>query len=193
MKKFFGAFIALLLTVTVMCSASACGCTLSKTQQNETLYEDVINSLKSGQAYAFASIAGDEYDALIVADEVYDNGDGTRIATSATLYGVDADGNLMQYGKVFSEGPTYPLSVYEDTYLLSGSKERVSKVFIDIQNGAMCTKEDASAHIGDDGKVHYFYFSLDEEFEGEVQDDSHLVQLFKEYGTATPINFTVIR
>jgi hypothetical protein len=54
------------------------------------------------------------------------------------------------------------------------------------------TKEDAEETFDEDGNATYYYFSLDDEFEGEVDDDSHLMQLFDEYGEADVVDFTVI-
>ena len=37
-----------------------------------------------------------------------------------------------------------------------------------------------------------YYFSLDDKFEGEVKDDSHLLSLFEEYGEAKVVGFKVV-
>jgi hypothetical protein len=154
-------------------------------------YEEIINSLDAGQAYAYADIAGSDNKALLIASGAYDNGDGTMAAIDAEIYCKDKSGEVISYSYITSDGTAYPISE-KDGFLYYGGNHHVAKIYIDISNEAVMTKEDAEEVFDTDGNATYYYFSLDEEFDGEVDDDSHLTQLFDEYGEADVIEFTVV-
>jgi hypothetical protein len=154
-------------------------------------YDEVISSLKAGQAYAYVDIAGGEHQALLVADDTYDDGNGHNVAISAALYCLDTDGSVINYTNVLSEGTAYPIAV-KDGYLYYGGNHHVAKEYIDLEYASVMTKEDAEESFDENGNEAYYYFSLDDEFEGEVDDDSHLMQLFDEYGEADVVDFTVV-
>ena len=154
-------------------------------------FDSIISQLKSGQAYALVDI-GSGNEALLVASGVYDNGDGNMAAIDAMIYGYDADHNIIQYGQIMSDGTAYPLSV-KDGYLYFGGGHHVEKEYIDESVSSIITKEDASETFDEDGKATYYYFSLDNQFEGEVEDDSKLTKLFDEYADADVINFITVK
>ena len=148
------------------------------------MYDSVISNLSADQYYAFAGVAED-YDVLLVTDGVYDY-DGTTAAIDATIYGLDADGKVIEIGSVESDGTAYPLSVYED-YLMFGGNHHMAMVFVD--NGNMVTKKDADEVFDEEGNVTYYLFDYDNHFEGEVEDDSELVSMYDAFGEAIIINF----
>jgi hypothetical protein len=154
-------------------------------------YDEVISSLNAGQAYAYVDIAGGEHQALLVADDTYDDGNGHNAAISAELYCLDTDGSVISYTNVLSEGTAYPIAV-KDGYLYYGGNHHVAKEYIDLQYASVVTKEDAEETFDEDGNTTYYYFSLDDEFEGEVDDDSYLARLFDEYGDADVVDFTIV-
>ena len=158
--------------------------------QDMEAYADIIGGLEAGQAYAFADM-DENHDALLVAADVYDDLDGNKVAIAATIYGFDKDGNIMEYGTVESTDTGYPLSVV-DGCLIFGGNHHIGMEFIDEENGSIITKEDASETFDKDGNATYYYFSLEEEFEGEVEDNSHMSDLNGKYADATPIVFTVV-
>lgn len=149
-------------------------------------YDSVISKLSENDYYAFADICKD-YDVLVVTDGVYDHGEGIMAAIHATLYGLDKDGKVFEFGIVSSEGTAYPLAVY-DGCLMFGGNHHVGKVFTDGSN--LITKMDAEETFDESGKAKYFVFDLDEKFEGEVEDNTKLVQLYDEYEKAVVLNFT---
>lgn len=158
--------------------------------QKEDPYDKIIKGLKPGQAYAYADFST-EHEALLVTDGVFENGDGTMAAIDATIYGYDAEGKIMEYGTVMSEGTAYPLAV-KDGYLYFGGNHHMSKEFLDESVSSVMTKEDATEVFDEDANATYYYFSLDDKFEGEVKDDSHLLSLFGEYGEAKVVGFKVV-
>ena len=156
------------------------------------MYQDFVDGLESGQAYAYASIAG-EYDALLVTDYVYDyDGNGLLTGIGATIYCTDKDGNIKEYGNVTSAGTAYPLAVFDDKYLMYGDNHSMNKVYVDVENGSMMTKEYASEVLNDDGSSSYFYMSLDDEFDGEVENGDKLSAMYADKENAVLIYFTVV-
>jgi len=157
-------------------------------EKNLETYQDIIGNLEKGQAYGFANMA-ENYDALLVANEVYSDQDGHVLSTAATIYGLDKDGNIMEYGTVESTSTAYPLSTV-DGALIFGSHHHVATNI--LRDGALLTKEDALEKFDSDGKATYYYFSLEEEFEGQVEDDKQFASLNAKYEDAIPVNFTVV-
>lgn len=151
-------------------------------------YDSVISGLQPGQAYAFADMC-DTYDALLVTDYTYDNLDGNIAAIDATIYGLDNDNNVIELGRVTSEGTAYPLAIYE-SYLMFGGNHHMGMEF--ISGGNITTKYDATEVFDTDGNATYYLFDLDNEFEGEVEDNSKLTELYDMYFNATILNFTVV-
>lgn len=154
-------------------------------------YASIIETIPSGSAYAFAHIS-ENANALLVTDYTYTYEEDLIAAIDATIYFLDADGNPKEYGKVMSDGTGYPLSLSDNLYLMYGGNHHMAKTFIDAANGSMMTKEDAEEVFDTDGNATYYYFSLDEEFEGEVEDNSKLTPLYDEFHNATIIPFTVV-
>lgn len=97
-------------------------------------YESLIKSLPEGGYYGFAAMDKD-HDALLVTDQVFQDGDKT-LATEATVYGYDKDGNIVEYGDVIGGGTAYPLSVKDDQ-LYFGNKTSMTKVTIEEYRNAM--------------------------------------------------------
>ena len=148
-------------------------------------YNEIISGLSENQYYAFAD-ACEDYDVLLVTDGVYDNLDGNMATIDATVYGLDADGNVIEMGKVMSSGTAYPLAVY-DGCLIYGGNHHVAMSF--IKDGSIITKLDASEEFDTDGNATYYLFDLENQYEGEVDDDSTLMKMYEYYGEATVLNF----
>lgn len=149
-------------------------------------YDSVIAGLSEGQYYGFAA-AGETCDLLLVTDGVFDNGDGTMAAIDATVYGIDAEGNVIELGSVSSAGTAYPIAVVDDC-LISGSNHTMMMEYYSA-NGSMMTKLYASENFDDEGNATYSVFDLDAEYEGPVDDDSRLMEMFDKYSQASVINF----
>ena len=179
-----------IIAVILVGGIAAAACFWMVTQKKDP-YDEIIAGLKTGQAYAFADIST-EHEALLVTDGVFENGDGTMAAIDATIYGYDAEGKIIEYGTVMSEGTAYPLAVKEG-YLYFGGNHHMGKEYLDESISSVMTKEDATEVFDADAKATYYYFSLDDKFEGEVKDDSHLLSLFEEYGEAKAVGFKMVK
>ena len=81
MKKLFAMMMALLMAVSLMCSASALSLNDVQKKVDGILYADVIKNLKKGQGYAFVPVADKGFDALIVADNVKANKAGVAVSS----------------------------------------------------------------------------------------------------------------
>lgn len=151
-------------------------------------YDKIISQLNKDQWYAFADINKD-YDVLLVTDYTYDNLDGNMAAIDATLYGLDENGDVYELGTVQSAGTAYPLSVYNQC-LLYGGNHCVHMIF--VEGGSMITKLYADEIFDEEGNATYSVFDYDEHFEGNVDDDTKLMEMYDIYGQATVINFTKV-
>lgn len=148
-------------------------------------YNEFISELSDDKYYAFADACQD-YDLLLVTDGVYDNLDGNMATIDATVYGLDEAGDVVELGTVYSNGTAYPLAVY-DGCLIYGGNHHMGMSF--VENGNMITKLDATEEFDTSGNATYYLFDLDNQFEGEVEDDSKLMEMYELYSQATVINF----
>lgn len=179
MKRNVMSLIGVLLMVAMLLSLTGCNkkeatpeATTEVTQQavdspyelNMKNYESFIKSLPAGGYYAFAAMDKD-HDALLVTDAVFQDGDKT-LASEATVYGYDKDGNIVEYGDVLGGGTAYPLSV-KDNNLYFGNKTSMTKVTIEEYRNAMRI--------------------VDRETEGAALD-----ALYAEFEDATPVEFTKV-
>lgn len=179
MKRKAMSLIGLLLMVAMVLSLTGCNKkaatpeeTTEVTQQtvdspyelNMKNYESFIKSLPEGGYYAFAAMDKD-HDALLVTDAVFQDG-GKTLASEATVYGYDKDGNIVEYGDVIGGGTAYPLSV-KDNNLYFGNKTSMTKVTIEEYRNAMRI--------------------VDRQTEGAALD-----ALYNEFETATPVEFTKV-
>lgn len=179
MKRNVMSLIGILLMVAMLLSLTGCNKkeatpenTTEVTEQtvdspyelNMKNYESLIKSLPEGGYYAFASMDKD-HDALLVTDAVFQDGDKT-LASEATVYGYDKDGNIVEYGDVIGGGTAYPLSV-KDNNLYFGNKASMTKVTIEEYRNAMRI--------------------VDRQTEGAALD-----ALYSEFEAATPVEFTKV-
>lgn len=196
-------FVAMMAAVTVMISLVGCGKNAPAEKEEpsqeivaeETVvtpflddvekYDSVISQLNAGQSYAFAAIS-EENDVLLVTDGVYEYEEGLKAAINATLYTLDEQGEVVELGKVFSEGTAYPLAVYEDC-LMFGGNHHMGMIF--VKDGNVVTKMDADEVFDESGNATYYYFGYEEHFEGEVEDNTKLTEMFDLYAKATVLSF----
>ena len=153
------------------------------------MYDEVISKLSKDQWYTFADISKD-YDILLVTDGTYDNLDGNMAAIDATLYGLDSEGKVVELGTVESNGTAYPLAVY-DQCLMFGGNHHMGMIF--VENGNVITKLDASETFDEEGNATYSLFDYDEHYEGPVDDDTKLKEMYEIYGEAIVLNFNQVQ
>ncbi len=162
----------------------------SRYQDDMARYQTVIDGLQDGQAYGFADIS--DVDVLLVADNVYDNLDGNMVAMKADVYCVNGADEVVKYGTVASSDSGYPLYVTADKCLMFGGNHKLTKVYVDIEAGAIITFEEFTETFDADGKAAYHYLSMDEGIDADVEDDSAHGAMLEQYETGTPVNFTTV-
>lgn len=148
-------------------------------------YDSIISKLTKNQYYAFAGI-GEDYDALLVADGVYDNGDGNMAAIDAKVYGFGNDGKLYEAGSVWSDGTAYPLAVYENSIMFGGNHHMTMAC---VRDGAVIIEKEADEVFDEQGNATYSYNEGNIDDIKEVEDDSILTEMYELYSKATVINF----
>lgn len=181
--------ISLLLTVAMCVALTACG---KGGASDEDAYKDIIAGLQSGQGYAIVNVETAEHPILLVASGTYDF-DGTMVAIDSEVYGYNKDGEIMKYADFISAGTAYPICITDNKYFMYGSGHHMCEVYIDEQNGAVVTKLDESVEYDTDGNATYYEFDLDNEFEGQVEDETKFEAIFDVYNNnAEWIKYTVV-
>ena len=157
----------------------------SRYEDDMARYQTVIDGLQDGQAYGFADIS--DVDVLLVADHVYDNLDGNMVAMKADVYCINGSDEVVKYGTVESTDSAYPLYVTADKCLMFGGNHKLTKVYVDIEAGAIITFQEFTETFNADGEATYHYLSMDEGIDEDVEDDSAHVAML-----GTPVNFTTV-
>lgn len=152
-------------------------------------YDSIISELRGDQYYAFANICSD-YDVLLVSDGAYDNLDGNMASIDATLYGFDEDGNVIELGTATSGGTAYPLAL-SDGYIVIANNSRVTVEYVSPE-GSVIVKKELDISYDTDGNATYYYFDLDEDFDGQTEDESIYDEMYEIYNQAMVINFTPV-
>lgn len=182
--------ISLVMTMVLCISLAACG--KSAGAGDEGAYKDIIAGLQPGQAYAIVNVETSEHPILLVASGTYDF-DGTMVAIDSEVYGYNKDGEIMKYADFISAGTAYPICITDNKYFMYGSGHHMCEVYIDEQNGAVVTKLDESVEYDTDGNATYYEFDLDNEFEGQVEDETKFEAIFDVYNNnAEWIKYTVV-
>lgn len=154
-------------------------------------YASIISELQPGQAYGFADICS-AFDVLLVSEDgAYDCGDGVMGAINAKIYGIDADGNVIEYGEASSGHTAYPLAVYEGC-LMTCNNSRTMMEYIDGETLSMITKKCVEVSYDEDGNATYGYMDADTQTDGTTDDDSMMQEMYDMYSNAIVINFTVV-
>lgn len=154
-------------------------------------YDSVISKLQPGQAYGFADICT-AFDVLLVSEDgAYDVGDGTMGAVNAKIYGLDADGNVMEYGEANSGHTAYPLAVY-DGCLMTCNNSRTMMEYINADALSMITKKCVEISYDENEKASYSFMDADTQTDGVTEDDSMMKEMYDMYNNATVISFTVV-
>lgn len=147
-------------------------------------YDSIISTLTTDQYYAFAD-AGDGYDVLLVADGVFDNGDGNMAAIDATVYGID-NGEPCYAGSVWSDGTAYPIAVYENMLMFGGNHKMA---MANVIEAAVIIQKEAYEEFDEQGNATYFLNEGDIDNIKELDDNSVLTEMFDTYSQATVLNF----
>lgn len=155
-------------------------------------YKGILKGLPETSYYGFVDLS-DDYDALVVAEEkdIYDDGEGGKAASSAQVYGLDADGNPVELAKVEGGGTDAPLAC-ADHFLFKGGKNMLYKLAIDKESGQLVGVEGVLVEYGEDGSETY-YTGPDEDHMTEAADDSDFKRVFAEYDEAVKTGFFPVK
>ena len=149
-------------------------------------YDSIISTLTADQYYGFAPI-GEDYDALLVTDGVYDYGDGIMATIDAKVYGFGNDGKIYEAGSVWSDGTAYPLAVYDDKYIMFGGNHHMSMA--SVKDGSVVIAKEADEVFDEQGNATYSYNEGNIDDIKEVSDDSILKEMYEMYSKTVVINF----
>ena len=139
-------------------------------------YESVISTLPKGSYIAFVEINNgkeSENDAMLVAktDTLFDNGEGEQVCTEATVYGIDKDGKIKEYGDAISGGTAVPLSTYNGC-LYYGNHSELTHAYIDEEKSEFITETSTSFDdIDNVTEVYFFPAESDETASGDAGSD----------------------
>lgn len=147
-------------------------------------FESILSTVTTQQYYAFAAVGDD--DVLLVANDVYDYGDGTMAAIDAIVYAVADNGEIYQAGNVWSSGTAYPIAVYDNCLMFGGNHEMS---MASVMDGSVVIVKEAYEQFDEQGNATYFYNEGDIDNIQEPEDNSILLEMFETYEKATPINF----
>ena len=148
-------------------------------------YDSIISTLTTDQYYAFAGV-GEDYDVLLVADGVYDYGDGIMAAIEAKVYGFGNNGELYEAGSVWSSGTAYPLAVYDDVIMFGGNH---NMAMANVRDGSVIVLKEAYEEFDEQGNATYSYMDGNIDDIKIVDDDSVLKEMYEAYANAIVINF----
>ncbi|MBQ7266246.1 MAG: copper amine oxidase N-terminal domain-containing protein [Firmicutes bacterium] len=157
-------------------------------EEAEKLYSSVISKLKKGQAYAFADLQ-EENDVLLVADGTFDNGNDVYASIEATVYGVDEDGNVKEFGKVSSSSTATPLAVLNKR-IYTQTHKSIEKSYLDAQKAEILLDEGVYLTFAEDDTITYSYKNA--EGEKTLPDDTEFTHFMDEYGKATVVSFKAV-
>lgn len=159
-------------------------------------FDEMIESLPEGYGYTYAKLMGSEAEHLIISDEVFEDGDGNKVATSAMLYELGTSGPR-NVGNCYSVGKDYPIRIKDGILYTAGSREVAASV-LSKENGYLMYLGSVMKVCDEEQKVYYLGFlhednSLDSAYEDiETESDEEYQKLMEEYESAELLTFTVI-
>lgn len=150
------------------------------------LYDSVYSTLKPSQYYAFADINA-EFDALLVADEVSKNEDGSMTATKASVYGFNQKNEIVEFGSISLSDADFPLAVNHGC-LYYGGEHIIKKGYADRASASLLIQEEAKEEFDSNGTASYVYIGEDGSEEKQT-DNSEWNRLLAEREDAVILNF----
>ncbi len=160
-------------------------------------FDEIIAGLDKGNAYATIRVYGLDEDLLVIAESAYNNLDGNMASIEGSIYR-NVDGEVKNIGNVYSSGTAYPISLDKDGYIYSGGNHEVEVSCISEETTAIMAKVYAYETFDEQGNATYGgYIRNSNQLFGDeteiAEDDSTVLpDLYKKFGEATPINYTVV-
>ena len=149
-------------------------------------FEELVDSLCAGQAYAYAPICEGE-DALLVTSYVFDDLLGHQATYEATVF-IEKDGFVEKVTTVQSGGTAYPIAVTDDNSLILSMRNSVTKGYVSKDTGKFVITEEANIDYSaaEDGIYHNYKDGV-----AEIQEDSSVFdELSEVYQNSEPVSFT---
>lgn len=157
----------------------------SMLQTENEIFDSVINSLKSDEAYAIITINSNQ-PILLAASSVYDDNNGKKLAAKSDVY-YAKDGILKKTGEVKSMGTAYPLS-YDESGIYAGSNNGMKRFNIDAVSGEIKLAEAVQVTYDKDGNAAY---TKETDGRSETVTEEVYMELMQKYGKAATVNFTI--
>lgn len=160
-----------------------------------TSYDEVLSYLKTGNGYAYFELEGYDGKLLAVAEKIYDDKEGHKVASEATFYG-DFNGTVKFVGNAFSGGEAYPLKC-DKTAVYDARDNAYESEFMGPQGDALIVKDYIIEDTDEQGNVTYSGFRRAENTsEGDdlPKDPAEAGKVFsslmEEYGKKPVMEFT---
>lgn len=164
-------------------------------KNNFTSYDEVLSYLKTGNGYAYFELEGYDGKLLAVAEKIYDDKEGHKVASEATFYG-DFNGTVKFVGNAFSGGEAYPLKC-DKTAVYDARDNAYESEFMGPQGDALIVKDYIIEDTDEQGNVTYSGFRRAENTsEGDdlPKDPAEAGKVFsslmEEYGRKPVMEFT---
>lgn len=157
-------------------------------------YDEIINSLSEGQAYAFIQLKGYDGDLLVITEYTYNYDDNTKACIEGYIYAM-IDGKVRYVSVAYSDGTGRPLAV-ADGVLYHGTQHEVQGDFFNPEGTGVMLKFAVSEDFTDDGSTFSGFIretnSFDEANERTDVTEEDYRKLWDDYMSAEVVNFTVV-
>lgn len=151
-------------------------------------YEDLIESLHTGQSYTYAPICEGE-DALLVTNGTYDDLEGHMASFDAAVYILGSDNTVHKVTTVQTGGTAYPLAITSDNKLITISNHSIQIAHIDKSSGKFVIEKESVAVFDAAGEPTYHNYSGDGAESEITSDSSYMDSLYDEYSEYEILNF----
>ena len=149
-------------------------------------FEEIVDSLCVGQAYAYAPVYEGE-NALLVTSYIFDDLEGHTATYEATIF-IEKDGIAKKVTTVQSGGTAYPIALTDDNCLILPMRNSIVKGYVSKDSGKFVVTEESNIDYmaAEDGIYHNY-----KEGASDSQADSSLFdELSAKYGSSEVLSFT---
>jgi hypothetical protein len=137
------------------------------------VYSKVVEENLDGKCYALVDLGLSEK-CLLISDGPFDFYDGVKGAVTSEVYGVDSEGNVIEFGLVQSDGSGYLLAV-ETPYLYVSGGHHIDMLQPNVKKGTLDVYEGARIEYTETTDMYYY---TKDSVETEVDDISGFDELF---------------
>ena len=162
-----------------------------RTQKTEfASFDEIIDSLRLGEGYAYIQVNGYDGDILAVTDFVYADRDGTYISTRASLYGEDQDGMISALAYPETGDTANPLYCDNGILYVCNLKQYGEMQFDD--DGVLYFRKQVVVNDEAGGATFsgYTMLSRSESEDVNINSQEEFDELFEVLRNLTPITFT---